>query len=64
MAPAEVDISALPGPSATMLYGSPGSFGESGTRSHEPPASRVWSRMAGLPMIQPSPSLKEILVKR
>lgn len=54
--PAEVVISAFPGPSATMLYGSPGSLGESGTRSHDAPESRVCSRMAGLPMIQPSPS--------
>ena len=35
MAPADVDSSALPGPSATMPNGSPGSFGESGTRSHD-----------------------------
>lgn len=64
MAPALVDISALPGPSATMPYGSPGSLGDSGTRSHDEPPSRVCSRMAGLPMIQPSPSLNETFVKR
>ena len=64
MAPADVDSSALPGPSATMPNGSPGSFGESGTRSHDEPLSFVWRRMAGLPTIQPSPSRKDILVKR
>lgn len=37
-----------------MDTGSPGSFGDSGTRSHDLPESDVWSRSDGLPMTQPS----------
>ena len=64
MAPAEVESSALPRPSATMPYGSPGSLGDSGTRSQLPPESVVCSRIAGLPMIHPSPLRNDSLVKR
>ena len=57
-APAVVVISALFAPKALTDDGSPGSLGLSGTRSHVLPPSAVCSRIAGLPITQPSLSLK------
>merc|ERR1719324_36986 len=63
-APAVVVISALFPPNAVTELGSPGSFGESGTRSHDLPPSVVCRRIAGFPMTQPSLSLNDTFSNR
>ena len=49
---------------AVMSTGAPGSLGERPTRSQFSPPSVVWSKIAGLPTIQPSFPLKEMELKR
>ena len=65
MAPSSVTSSAWPElPVAVMSTGAPGSLGERPTRSQFSPPSVVWSKIAGLPTIQPSFPLKEMELKR